>query len=268
MTQLSRCQFLLGTFVSIDIEADAAEHELVAASVLAFEAIKYVQQHFSFHDAQSELSKLNSRAHIKPVVVSAMLWDLLSWCLDLSVSSGGMFDVSVAPLLLKDGRLPNHWSAEEDRVVDYRCVQLEDGQVYFKQAMALDFGGVAKGMAVDLAMLQLESAFSGQLKQAVVNAGGDLRVCDWQAYQLGIVNHEQQIIPHTMRQVALASSAGYYDKGKSEIYHPQIQEAQYMKHTVSVFAPDCRTADALTKVAVLQPDHSVIKSYGAEVMVT
>ncbi len=267
MKGISRCQTLLGTFVQIDIEADADDRLLLSASDAAFNAIHEVQDELSFHDANSALSLVNSSAHLAPVPVSRMFWDLLSWCLCLSKDSDGLFDVSVAPALLNDGRLPNHWPANL-RSGNHESIVMNNGTVYFEQAMALDFGGVAKGMAVDFAIQAIKEALSADLVQATVNAGGDIRMYDCHQQVVGVVNRCQNVEMLHMQQVAVASSAAYYDNGVSAIYHPKAMKARKMDHTVSVFASNCQLADALTKVAVLDLNHSVLNDRGAQVVLS
>ncbi|MCB1613939.1 MAG: FAD:protein FMN transferase, partial [Xanthomonadales bacterium] len=55
-----RMRPLLGTFVSIRVEVDAARANRVFAA--AFGAIEQVQACLSFHDPQSELSRINRSA--------------------------------------------------------------------------------------------------------------------------------------------------------------------------------------------------------------
>ena len=267
MNHLGRCQSLLGTFVSIDVDADASDTLILTATAQAFDVIRSVQACMSFHDTNSELSQLNASAHLVPVKVSPMMEKLLDWCLKLSRDSAGLFDVSVGPLLCQDKRLPDHWSGEK-RSVSYESIELTTDSVFFKQPMALDFGGVAKGLAVDLAFEVIKAQLSECVSDIVVNAGGDMRVLDWKQQPVGIISQHDIIEKHEMKSASVASSSGYYHEGISDIYHPHHQVAQALENTVSVFAAQCQWADALTKIACLDVNHPVLAQYDAAVLIS
>src|SRR5262249_43137191 len=107
MTRLSvrRARPLLGTFVEIAVAAetlDAAE----AAVEAAFSAVATVHRLMSFHEADSDVSRLNRGAASGAVRVHGWTYQGLEAACDLHRASGGMFDISVAPSLQKLGLLP------------------------------------------------------------------------------------------------------------------------------------------------------------------
>ena len=123
----------------------------------------------------------------------------------------------------------------------------------FTQPLLLDLGGIAKGYAVDAALAVLRDA---GLASARVNAGGDLaRFGDAAAP----VQVRHPLVPTQMLHLAelqngaVATSAGYYQHGASPLRHPG-SGAELCRHdSISVLAPDCMTADALTKIVAAEP---------------
>ena len=272
MLQLSRCKPLLGTVVEVNIAADCDEARLFAGSEKAFQQIAAVQDAMSFHNPNSELSLINRTANEKPHQLSKPMKQVLMLAQDLYRNSGGLFDVSVAPWLVKEGFLPNHNTHGTERV-NQSLMKIEGNFVRFEQPLMLDLGGIAKGFAVDLAMAVLSEEFSVDLIQASVNAGGDLRVLDWHDYKVLIPNTHKKLTEQLMPKCAVASSSTYYLAGQSDIYAPETGHQIVLNQTISVFASSCAVADGLTKVAAHLPQNSaaiekVFNSYDATVVFT
>ncbi len=142
----------------------------------------------------------------------------------------------------------------------WRDVQLIDSdRVRCARPLRLDLGGIAKGYAVDCAVHALQRT---GIEKILVNAGGDLRIAGpWE--QRVRLRHPQA--PHlaagvlTLRDAALATSAAYYSRrllGSGEVsalLDPRRALPYLGHHSVSVRAPDCMSADALTKVVLFAP---------------
>jgi FAD:protein FMN transferase len=102
---IRRARPLLGTFVEIAVDGqtfDAAE----AAVEAAFAAVATVHRLMSFHEAASDVSRLNRGAASGAVRVHGWTYQVLEAARDLHLRSGGMFDISVAPALQRLGLLP------------------------------------------------------------------------------------------------------------------------------------------------------------------
>src|SRR5215468_3944689 len=103
---IRRARPLLGTFVEIAAVGqtfDAAE----AAVEAAFAAVAMVHRLMSFHEADSDVSRLNRDAASGAVRVHDWTYELLQAALDLHRRSAGTFDISVAPALQQLGLLPS-----------------------------------------------------------------------------------------------------------------------------------------------------------------
>jgi thiamine biosynthesis lipoprotein len=248
---VQRCQPLLGTYVEVTLIADASDQDLIEQSQRAYKAIAHVQQVMSVHDVGSELSVLNRNALNQAVTVSRELASVLSTVDELHRLSRGMFDPSVyATKHLKlpcDGRWPD--------------VELGDGTVRFHKPLKIDLGGIAKGYAVDRAIEAVDSSID-----CTINAGGDLRMTHWLG-KTACINHGGYLNEVAMTSAAVATSGAYYD-GVDTVFDPASNEAADNRRSVSVFAGDCMTADALTKLVWLDAScQGILERYGATALV-
>jgi thiamine biosynthesis lipoprotein ApbE len=102
---IRRARPLLGTFVEIAV-AGAAISAMEAAVEAAFAAVATVHWLMSFHEATSDVSRLNRDAWWGAIPVHGWTYQVLETALDLNRRSSGMFDVTVAPALQDMGLLP------------------------------------------------------------------------------------------------------------------------------------------------------------------
>lgn len=164
----------MGTFV--EIGAWGATSSAVHAAIdAAFDGVADVHRLMSFHDPASDLSRLNREAGTRPVTVHPWTLAVLRAALELHDASGGIFDVTVAPVLQGLGRLPGQagdWAPRAHLDAGPGIEVLPDRRVQFRHpGVAVDLGGIAKGFAVDRA---LEILRERGMTRGLVNAGGDL----------------------------------------------------------------------------------------------
>ena len=253
MSSLARCQPNLGTYVEISVSGDVSEDELISASNAAFLKIDLIQSLMSFHDEESELTRVNRYAAREPVPISLETKFVLEQALWLSEKTDGLFDITVAPKLVASKALPNH-NFDLSPTGTWRDIVIIDNEVRFTKPLLLDLGGIAKGYAVDQAINAVDDSIN-----ITVNAGGDLRMRPWRGNQVE-VRHPRS--PHSesiqiqMKNRAVATSATYYSENGVLIVskEPSASINPNENISVSVFAKDCLLADALTKVAYLDPD--------------
>ena len=263
MSSLARCQPNLGTYVEISVSGDVSEDELISASNAAFLKIDLIQSLMSFHDEESELTRINRYAAREPVPISLETKFVLEQALRLSEKTNGLFDITVAPRLVASKALPNH-NFDLSPIGDWRDIVIIDNEVRFTKPLLLDLGGIAKGYAVDQAINAVDDSIN-----ITVNAGGDLRMRPWRGNQVE-VRHPRS--PHSesiqiqMKNRAVATSATYYSENGVLIVskEPSASINPNENISVSVFAKDCILADALTKVAYLDP-HMIKKSAFPEI---
>jgi FAD:protein FMN transferase len=243
----------MGTFVHI--AASGTDSATVECAIeKAFDAIAQVERLMSFHDERSELSRLNRDAHRQPQRIHSWTYAVLKRALQISNQSDGLFDFTVAPILIEAGLLPcpNHSITHRG---NWQALKLlNDHRVIFEQPLLLDLGGIAKGFAVDQAIHVLRNA---GCSEAIVNAGGDLR-------RFGKTRHPVYLRRRTglaqvaeLRCGAVATSSPHAtipDRIAQPIgciIDPKRQGAWQGTGSVMVAARSCIIADAFTKVAAL-----------------
>jgi thiamine biosynthesis lipoprotein len=230
-----------------------------------------VQELMGFHQPDSELSRLNASAHLKPMAIHPWTAEVLQIAQDIHQASDGLFNCGIGQYLVKAGLLPQHFN--QDRLVFGGLENLqfiEATVITADMPLCLDLGGIAKGFAVDLAVKTLKEA---GIASGCVNAGGDLRAFG---------NHEQAIQirkpsnPHELIEVgtiqngAFATSALYFSKREghkqSYLIHPLQKQPLEFEDSYSVFADECVYADALTKVVCLSQNinHPSVSQYRAQ----
>ncbi len=271
-SSLRRAQPLLGTFV--EVSARGAPARLRAATDRAFGAIARIHALMSYHEAGSDVARLNRLAHREAVGVDAHTFAVLARAERIAQASEGAFDITTAPELVRFGFLPAGDAMPPARTSrGFEAIELLPGlRVRFARPTWIDLGGIAKGYAVDSACEALEQA---GITDYLVNAGGDLRV--GASAEFVHVRHparpELAVPLGEFTDRALATSAAYFAgrPGASGDRHPIIAPgrggpARY-EGSISVSAPACTEADALTKVvAVLGAEAAapVLRRFGAE----
>jgi thiamine biosynthesis lipoprotein len=109
---------------------------------------------------------------------------------------------------------------------------------------ALD--GIAKGFAVDRAVECLQHA---GIASGVVNAGGDLRVFGDEPEEIYLrLPHE----PRRLMRLGYLTNAAIATSACAGLVDP-LRAARSLAAGASVIAPDCTSADALTKPCMLEP---------------
>lgn len=132
----------------------------------------------------SELARLNARAG-EAVPVSALLYEVVSTSVQAAEATGGAFDPTLlrqlvrigyaAPFESMNGEAPLPLAGFPASGGGWRSIELDPSTrtVTVPAGCSLDFGGIAKGMAVDAALDVLDAL---GVAPALVSAGGDLSV--------------------------------------------------------------------------------------------
>jgi thiamine biosynthesis lipoprotein len=259
-TSLRRAQALLGTFVEIEV-TDASHCDAEGAVEAAFSAVADVHRLMSFHEAGSDLSRLNRTASRAAVPVHPWTYAVLEMAVEINRHSAGAFDIGVAPALQRIGQLPgvSQASSPPAGMPTMDAIELlADNHVRFRHpAVLIDLGGIAKGFAVDRAIEALQSRGVGS---AMVNAGGDLAAFGPEARVVHIRDPrspDRPLCQVEVRNQALASSARRFDPFQSAdttdtaVIEPKSQMPARAACGATVRASSCMVADALTKVVMV-----------------
>jgi len=284
----------MGTKWHIALYADD-ESAANRAFQLAWQEIHAIDKCLTNYSSDSELNKFcNTGPHSDFVEVSEHLWTVLQASNKLSVESNGYFDVTVGPIsklwrkARRDTALPDAEKlATARQLVDYRFVEFgeERNTRISKANIKIDLGGIAKGYAVDRAVVALREA---GIVSALVNGGGDLAALggQWKAnrwtegwcVKLAGVESNDPERSFALTNCALATSGDAWQYLEidgmrySHIIDPKTGLGSTERRTVSVIAPSCMQADALASALTLMPLDAGIKlakaKRGIELMIT
>lgn len=155
-----------------------------------FEEIKSVDRIMSLYKKESELCKINEKARSsnwnEEIKISSEISDVLKIAFKVSALSNGAFDVSIGPLVKLWGfageypddtrKVPSNNELENAKsLVNYKNIIFNPEKKtikFLKKGMMLDFGGIAKGYAIDRAIKIFKI---NNITNAMLNAGGQVR---------------------------------------------------------------------------------------------
>jgi FAD:protein FMN transferase len=251
---IRRSRPLLGTLVEISVPAGAIE-----AIEPAFSAIGRVHRLMSFHEAGSDLARLREAAAGSTTPVATETAEVLRAALELHRISGGIFDIAVGYELVRSGFLPraglrnlHHYAGTTADIS-----VLADDRVYQHRVPLLDLGGIAKGYAVDCAV---EVLMAQGVSHGIVNAGGDLRVFGTESQPVAVrLGNGSMLDFGCIARLAVATSENrnVRRRHRAVTTTPHIGrngEPVRIDGAVSTCARSCMMADAMTKVAAVDPD--------------
>jgi len=172
---------VMGTIASLTVR-DADPATAARLTTIAQETFDAFNARFSLYRPDSELSRLNA-AGTNGMSISAEMVELLHVCRHYHALTEGAFDPTVAPAVqawgFSGGRTPDAPPGAEALAalrerIGFAQVHIDQRQARFTTAaMQLDFGGIAKGVAIDRAFTRLATEHDGPL---LLNLGGEMRV--------------------------------------------------------------------------------------------
>ncbi|WP_439131102.1 FAD:protein FMN transferase [Polaribacter sp.] len=242
---------------------------------LAIAEITRIEKLISSWDKNSQTSKINRNAGIKPVVVDQELFQLIKRALKISKLTKGAFDISYASMdkvWFFDGsmtQMPSEKVIKKSvEKVGYQNIILNEKKhsVFLKlSGMKIGFGAIGKGYAADKAkaLLQKKGVVSG-----IINASGDLNTWgkqpngkDWLVAIVNPLNKEKVFSWMPVFNSAVVTSGNYekYVKFNNVLYTHIIDPRTGYPATgvlsVTIFTKTAELADALaTSIFVMGVD--------------
>jgi thiamine biosynthesis lipoprotein len=249
------------------------------ASRRAFDRIASLDAILSDYQPESELSRLGQKAGGPPVPVSPDLFDVLSESRRWYEKTGGVLDVTIAPVgrlwrrARRERKLPDPRKLAEARtLIGSDKLVLDPVRRTVRLAlpgMRLDVGGIAKGYASQAA---LEVLRAQGVTRALVGGAGDIVVGDpppdAPGWTIGIAGLNPEASPpetYVLLKNQAISTSGDAERfviidghRYSHIINPVTGMAVEDRASVTVIAPDGATADALeTSVYLLGPERGL-----------
>jgi thiamine biosynthesis lipoprotein len=258
----------MGTIVSVFLWTDD-EAKAAKGAEAVFAEMKRLDGVMTTWTPDSEVSRVNTAAGDKPVVVSDETFAVIERAVDVSRRSKGIFDITVGAFkgLWKfdqdmDGTLPDPADVKKRLAkIGWKDIVLDKKKktVFLRRkGMSITLGGIAKGYAVDKCV---ELLHAQGFVNFMVQAGGDMYVAGKKGAEPWIVGIRDPRGP-TSSMFATApvedhsfSTSGDYERGfvKDGVrYHhildPRTGQPAHASRSVTVRAKDAFTADAWSKV--------------------
>jgi thiamine biosynthesis lipoprotein len=269
---VNRARPLLGTLVSIRAcgLGPADGNRIIDCG---FAEIAEIHRLMSFHEEDSDVSRINRAEAGSIVKISPRTVDVLREAAHISDATSGIFDITIASRLVEWGYLPRPpFAPAPDDNACWRDIELiAPDHIRLHKSLWIDLGGIAKGYAIDCAIRRMTDQMPGQY---TVNAGGDIRVSGpaKERIFLDVPPGADGAIPaFDLENGSIASSGGPagVKKLNGRVVGPHIHGARRRatgtRNFVSVIAERCIIADALTKVVMAKGAHSIriLKKFGA-----
>jgi len=195
------------------------------ALTAAHEAVREVEKACNIFDPESELSKLNASAADEPFACSDLLWNVLTAARIFHRESGGLFDVTIDPLMKlwgfhsKRETLPSAEEIEEaKRLTGLDKVVFDDEKHSVKftvPGMSINLGGIAKGYALDRAA---DAVRAFGVNTGWIEIGGNILALPKKSgggkYAAGIRDpfHKDELLGRTTLGDAAISTSGNYER--------------------------------------------------------
>jgi FAD:protein FMN transferase len=272
LTPVSETRSLMGTFVTITLFHPSRDksQSILEKAFLQMESWVHL---FNRHESGSPLSYLNKQGVLNDPPPE--LLTILQRAKGIHTRTGGVFDVTIKPVLdlyeteRAFGRLPQPTAIQKALpLVGISGLKLDPKKITFgKEGMGVTLDGIAKGTIVDSTINFLKKNGIGQ---ALVNAGGDLRVIgghlNERPWRIAVYDPDEKTA--SQERIALnegaVSTSGcyfvYFDQSKDHFHvlSPENGVSPSWSLSATVIAPSSEEADALaTALMLLSPEEGL-----------
>lgn len=238
----------------------------------AFKESKRIEKIISSWDNESETSKINKNAGIKPVKVSPILFKLIERSKKVSKLTQGNFDISFASIT-------PHWTFNGQEIkkpdsliikqsvakINYQNIILnkKENSVFLKEkGMKIGFGAIGKGFVAEHIMTEWKKM---GFTSGLINASGDIRCFGkhpkTESWKIGIANPkkpENYVAWFNLNNSAVVTSGNYKKfvtisgERYGHIINPKTGWPSKGIISVTIFCNNAELADALaTSVFVM-----------------
>ena len=271
---VEQTRFLMDTVVRVAVYEETLSKEKIGNAIdRAFQVMEEAEVRTSVYVDSSEVVRINDASGRRRVPILPETFSLLKQSVEVSVATGGAFDITV-------GAIKSAWHFEADHPhvpdaseirsllprVNFRRILLgKDNVLLAERGMRIDMGGVAKGFVIDQGVGVLKGA---GIRAGLIDAGGDLRIFGQHPYRdrwkIGIRHprsHEGELIGVLETDASSIATSGDYERyfiqdGKRyhHILDPKTGYPAEGCISVTVVAESAVLADAYaTAVFVLGP---------------
>jgi len=269
------------TLMGVDFELSVAANNKIKGNYYLNEAVNEIirlEKMISSWDLNSQTSKINKNAGIKPIRVNKELFNLIKRSIRISKLTDGFFDISFASIdkvwffnksLTK---LPSSEAIKKSvDKINYKNIILNETNlsVYLKEkGMKIGFGAIGKGFAAEKAK---EKLIRLGAKAGLINASGDITCWGehpkYKKWNIAISNPNKKNSPiawFKLSNSAVVTSGNYEkfviinNKRYSHIIDPKTGWPVNELKSVTIFCSNAELADALaTAVFVIGTEKGI-----------
>lgn len=192
---IEKTEYTLGTICTIKVYDGNSEEAITKA----FTRIKDIENKMSVNKSGTELDKVSDNAGKDFVKVSDDTFYVLKKGKYYSEQSGGVFDITIGPLVklwgigTDNAKVPTKEEIDSKKaLINYKNLLLDENDkkvMLNKAGMSLDLGGIAKGYAADEAARILKE---NGVNHAIINLGGNILALndnpDGHPWRIGVQN--------------------------------------------------------------------------------
>jgi thiamine biosynthesis lipoprotein len=285
---LQKTETIMGTEVTITVVSQSPE-EGNAAIEAGMAELRRLDAMMSLYKDTSEITRVNLAAGKNAVKVSPEMIEVVERAAYISQLSGGVFDVTVGPLVvlwqmrLKEGKVPTDGEIARIRpLVNFRNIVVDKkaSTLFLKKTgMIMDFGGM-KGYTADRAA---DAIKEHGIRNAVIAVAGDIRVLghreDGKAWRIGVQHpreHDKTLAVLDLSDKYVTTSGDYERfviKEKKRYHHiidPRTGKPSHGVISATIIGDKGAVIDPLAKVPfILGPEEGlkIVRKLGAEAIV-
>ncbi|WP_235296222.1 FAD:protein FMN transferase [Portibacter marinus] len=255
----------MGTIWSFTIKDDNITSQIADQ---VFQEVKRIEKIFSNYDEYSELAELNQTENWMPV--SPEMLEVIKFAEELRERSNGAFDIRIGQSIdlwkkgIKEGDAPKS-SALNSKLTEDLELQVDYNLVKTNAHTKLDFGGIAKGYAIDKVF---EMFINMGYDTILIDGGGDMRMGSsptGKGWKIAQFYEKGKIL--WLENTAIATSGSYYQYLEqdslrySHIIDPADQQAVSIDRGITVKAPTCMEADALATAISVSGHYETLQNF-------
>ena len=254
----------MDTGVNIQVISDQPREVLEASVQRALAWFDSVERICTRFDRTSEVMRLLDEVG-RPARVSTLLFEVVTFAMDLAEQSNGAFDPTIGASIEQLGFDTNYKTGEvihtlAETGVSFRDVKLDRRAhtIELRRPLVLDLNAVAKGLAIDLAARELQA-----YPDVCVEAGGDLVVrghsLAGEPWRIGIQHPRADgLLARTLdiTDSAVCTSGDYERRAGKDMNTGHILDGRTHRPvsdlaSVTVIAPTAMAADGLSTAAMV-----------------
>jgi len=260
-----RTEAVMGTLVTIQVVDDSKTAASANAAIeRAFGWFREIEERCTRFSPTSELMQLKGRVG-EAVPASAILFEAVRFALLVAEETDGAFDPTVGDEMAARGfnreyNTGNAIPSEERGAATWKDIDLDTlhRTITLRRPLTLDLGAVAKGLAVDTAVRELQP-----FENFAIDAGGDLYLGGVNAagtrWAVGIRHprRDGELIDTLHISDQAVCTSGDYERqapvgsGEHHLLDPHTGASPVEVASVTVVAPSAMVADALGTAAFI-----------------